>query len=62
MTFNVDFVFNNARTRTVKSHTMSGNIMASKKIEGRWMSSILRQEAGGAAWGIEASAVLSPRG
>ena len=44
MTFNVDFVFNNARsyTGTVKSAmTMSGkSTTASKKIEGRWMSSI----------------------
>ena len=40
----VDFVFNNARsyTGTVKSAmTMSGrSTTASKKIEGRWMSSI----------------------
>ena len=44
MTFNVDFVFNNARsyTGTVKSAvTMSGkSATASKKVEGRWMSSI----------------------
>jgi uncharacterized protein DUF3617 len=44
MTFSVDFVFNNARsyTGTVKSAmTMSGkSATASKKIEGRWMSSI----------------------
>jgi hypothetical protein len=44
MTFNVDFVFNNARsyTGTVKSAmTMSGkSTTASKKIEGRWVSSI----------------------
>ena len=44
MTFNVDFVFNNTRsyTGTVKSAvTMSGkSATASKKIEGRWMSSI----------------------
>ncbi len=44
MSFNVDFVFNNARsyTGTVKSAmTMSGkSTTASKKIEGRWMSSI----------------------
>jgi hypothetical protein len=44
MSFNVDFVFNNAHsyTGTVKSAvTMSGkSATASKKIEGRWMSSI----------------------
>jgi hypothetical protein len=44
MTFHVDFVFNNARSYTgmVKSaRTMSGkSTTASKKIEGRWMSSI----------------------